>query len=192
MGDASKTTSAALLALATGPAALLVPALLPLAGTGLKAYGQYKTGMAESDKLEYEAQVARTNVAIGKARIADLRDVGAREVKQLESLAVAEIAERGTAYASAGIDISSSMVIEGIESVSRVKSADIITAQKNTERRVWDLEVGIMNDEAEAIFKAKQAREAEQAAEIAATSTVVSGVTSDILGGFTKILGLGL
>lgn len=145
-------------------------------GVGIQAYGTYQGLRASSVASKYQAQIDRNNAEIKKLRIEDLRGVGARAEKQLESETVQFIGEQVTAFASGNIDISSAVVQERIEETARTGAADIIELEHNIERDIWGLEVGIMSDKASELLNRMRAKSAARLAPIAAAGTVAAGV----------------
>jgi hypothetical protein len=146
-------------------------------GVGIQAYGTYQGLRASSVAAKYNAQIDRSNIKIKEMRIEDLRSLGARAARQLETEAVHFVGEQVTAFASGGIDISSAVVSEAIEETARTSAADIIELQHNIERDIWGLEVGIMSDQASELLNRLQAKSAARLAPIAAVGTAVSAAS---------------
>jgi hypothetical protein len=146
-----------------------------IVGTGLQAYGTYQGLKADEATLKYRAQMSRTNAAIIDKQIKSLKGAGAREAVKLEAETIQFAGEQISAYASAGIDISSSVVSEAVEQTARTGAADILTLQHNLKRQAWGLEVGKMSDELQALFDEASARSARRAAPIAVGTTLLTG-----------------
>jgi len=151
-------------------------AIFTAVGIGLAAYGTYRGLRAEKSAAKHNAQIARTNAAIKKERIKDVRVTGARLARQIERETIDFIGDQVTAFASGGVDISSGVVSEAVEGTARSGAADIIELQSNIEKDVWGLEVGIMSDEMSAAFSASRARRLKRAAPIAAGTTLLTGI----------------
>lgn len=149
-------------------------AALPI-GIGLSGYSTYKSYQAEKEAARYQASVKRTDAAIKKEQIADIQFIGAQEIKRLERDAIQVGADQVTAYAGGNIDISSAVVQERLEETAKTAAADVITAQHNIEKAVWGLEVGIMSDEAQALFDSARARSLEKTAPIATGAELLTG-----------------
>lgn len=149
-------------------------AVLPI-GIGLSAYSTYQSYQAEKKAADFRASQARTNAAIKKEQIKDVQFIGAQELKHLERDALQIGADQVTAYAGGNIDISSAVVQERLEETARTAAADIITAQHNIEKAIWGLEIGIMNEEAQALFNSARAKSLERIAPIAAGTELLTG-----------------
>jgi hypothetical protein len=145
-------------------------------GLGLQAAGTFRELKAAEKSFEFQAQMNRNNAELKKERIKDIETVGAEAIKQMELDAVQISADQITAYAGAGVDISSAVVGERLEETALVATSDIMTVLNNIEKSVWGIETEIENDTQLALFNEARAKSAGKFAPIAAATGLLTGL----------------
>jgi hypothetical protein len=157
--------------------------------TTVKSYGTYAGLQAQSVQEKYNAQISRSNIELRKQRKADIRLTGARAVKELETDAIKIVGRQATAFAGAGIDISSQVVGERIEETARVRAGDIITLQENIRKQLWGEDVGILSDRQQALLADYRSKIAGQLAPITAITELFAGLTGAAAGAKARVTG---
>jgi hypothetical protein len=160
-------------------------AVVQLFGTGLKAYGTYEGIKAAESEAKFRAQVARNNVKIIDQQKKDVRLVGEQLFEQLEREGVEFSAGQVTAFASGGIDISSSVVQEAVEATARVTAKDIVQAQSNLRRELWGLDVEKMGFGTEAIFQEAKAKRLKKLAPVAVATSLLGSFDAGTIAAFS-------
>lgn len=149
----------------------------PIIGAGivLSAYGTYRGLRAQEKARKAQAQTDRINAEIKKERIKDVRGTTARITARVAREGVEFAADQVTAFASAGVDVSSAVVGEAVEATARTTSADISELQHNARKQIWGIKTGVMSDTANALLKEGQARRLGKLAPIATAGTLALG-----------------
>ena len=149
---------------------------LAITGLGLQAIGEYRELKAAEKSFEYQAQVNRNNAELKKISKKDIETVGAEAVREMELSAVQISADTITAYAGAGVDISSAVVGERLEESARIATSDIMTTLNNVEKLAWGIDVEIENDTQAALLNEMQAKKAGKLAPISAATGLLTGL----------------
>lgn len=117
--------------------------IMLVGATAVSAYGQYQSGQSEADQ-------ARGNAEIMRARRSDALQRGAAAAGQIRSAGSSAIADSKVALAKGNVALDSPMALGIFQTSAMYSEQDAQTAKANAAREAWGYEVEEKNLESEA------------------------------------------
>lgn len=147
-------------------------------GAGTSAIGAVNQGRAQSQAAQYQAAVLRNNQAVAEWQARDAEARG-RVAEQNQRMKTAQFtgAQRAAAGAS-GVDVNSGSAAGLQADAAMLGELDALTVRSNASREAWGHRVNAANMGANAGMLDVQAKQASQAGDWTAASSIIGGVSS--------------
>lgn len=147
-------------------------------GAGMGAIGSVNQGKAASNAAQYQAAVARNNMAVADWQAQDALARG-RVVEQNQRFKTSQIqgAQRAAAGAS-GVEVNTGSPAALVADTAMLGELDALTIRSNAERDAYGYKVQARNFGAQANIADNESRSAKRAGELGMYTSLIGGVTS--------------
>jgi hypothetical protein len=149
-----------------------------VAGAGVQAAGAYEQGQAQSQAAAYQAQVARNNSLIANQNAAWTEESGVAKETAQGMKTRAAVGSIKAGQAASGIDVNTGSAADVRSSASALGMLDAMTIRSNTAREAYGFEVAATSDQAQAGLLDMESKQAQEAGDISALGTFLSGASS--------------
>lgn len=160
-------------------------AVIGLAGAGVSAYGQMQAGESRSQAASYRAQVAENNREIAERNAQLVMQAGDTAATNLGLKVRAKVGAQKAAQGASGIDVNSGSAADVRAGTEEIGMLDALTVRSNAAKDAYGELVKATSEEANASLSRQEATYAEQAGEIGAAGTLLSGASS-VAGSFGR------
>lgn len=153
-------------------------AIVGVIGGVVSAIGAIQQGKAQADAARYQAQVARNNEIIALQQANVTRQDAAVKAMEQDKKSAQLIGKQVAILGASGVDIESGSPLAVQESQAGLARLDALTVRSNAERKAWGFDIEATNQKAQSQLYYMKANQAEQAASLAAFSSILGGVGS--------------
>lgn len=146
-----------------------------VAGGGIKAFGDWFTGKAQSNLFNYQAGIARANAILAKQDAAYATQIGEVEAQQSGMRTRAQIGATRAGYGAGNISTASGSPAKVLASETTIGQANEATIRGSAAKRAYGFNVAAAEDVAQAGAFDVAATTARQASYLNIASTIIGG-----------------
>jgi len=169
-------TASALPSLATlGSIASVGASVVGAAGVATKAYGQEVQAQSQSQAAAYNAAVMQNNATIATQNATLVGQEGAANTAIQQQKTRAEVGSTLASQAANGIDINSGSAVDVRSTAAETGQLNAISIRSNAARQAYGYQTQATSDTAQSKLEQQQSGFAQQAGNINATGTLLSG-----------------
>lgn len=149
-----------------------------LAGGIMSAQGAEKSGQAQQQMFNYQAQVAMINSQIDKQNADYARNYGEQQ-SVIEGMKASQQAGAiKAAQGASNIDVNSGSAVEVQESQRKITSLDLTQIRSNAAKTAYDFDVKSVMDTNQATLDVMAGQNAKMTGDINATASILGTVSS--------------
>ncbi len=145
------------------------------AGTGIKAFGDWFSGQAQSNQFQYQAGVAAANAQLARQDAIYETRMGEVKAQQVGMRGRAEVGRTRVGYGAGNISTATGSPANVLRSETALTQADEATTRANAAKRAYGYNVAAAEDTAQAGMYRTAADTAVTASYINMASTIVGG-----------------
>lgn len=146
-----------------------------IVGTGVKAFGDYFSGQAQSNQFQYQAGVARANAILAKQDAIYATRVGEVEAQQQGMRGRAIVGRTTVGYGAGNISTATGSPSRVLSSETAITQANEGTVRANAAKRAYGFNVAAAEDTASAGALDIAAGTAKEASYMTMASTLIGG-----------------
>lgn len=155
-------------------------------GGGLSAFGAKKSGEAQQQMYNYQAEVARINAQIDKQNEEYALNQGEAEAQRYGLKAAQQLGQIRAAQGASNIDVNTGSAVDVRDSQRKVSQMDLTTIRQNAAKTAYDYDVKSVMDLNQANLDVMAGQNAKTAGDIKAMTSFLdtgSSVSSKWLQG---------
>lgn len=147
-------------------------------GAAVTAYGRYQQGQSESDRLNFQADIAEDNADLVEYSVKAAKSAGKRAERKHGQKVRQIIGKQRVSYAGRGVDVSAGSPAEVIDETRLHGEDDAAVIRYNSAMQVWGLNRRAANYRQQASLYRMGADDARIAGSLAAGTTLLTGLAT--------------